>query len=144
MAMMTFSVEAHSESPTKTVAKARGFDMIIDEPEELGGSNEGPNPVEFMLGSLSGCLNVVCHMIAEEMGFELRGVKISLEGQLNPERLFGSCMDERAGYQNISVRITPDTDADEETLKTWLKAVEGRCPVSDNVCNPTPVVLDLG
>lgn len=143
MGLMTFSVEAHSESPAKTVAKARGFEMIIDEPPELGGTDAGPNPVEFMLGSLAGCLNVVCHMVAREMGFELRGVRISLEGQLNPERLFGTCMDERAGYQKIAVRISPDADADEETLRKWLGEVEGRCPVSDNVCNPTPVELEL-
>ena len=45
MEELTFRVKAHSENPTKTVVKARTFKMIIDEPTDLGGTNDGPNPV---------------------------------------------------------------------------------------------------
>lgn len=139
MADMKFRVKATSASPAKTIVKARNFEIIIDEPQELGGSNEGANPVEYVLAAFAGCLNVMAHVIANEMKFELRGVEIELSGDLNPARLFGQSFEERAGYKQIEVVIKPDTNADEKTLDKWLKAVEDRCPVSDNLKNMTPI-----
>ncbi|MDD3556042.1 MAG: OsmC family protein [Proteiniphilum sp.] len=143
MSELTFSVNAHSENPTKTVVKTRTFQMIIDEPADLGGTNEGANPVEYVLAALSGCLNVMCHVVAQEMDIKLRGVEIQLAGKLNPDKLFGKETSDRAGYKEITVEINPDTDADRPTLEKWLEAVESRCPVSDNLNNPTPVHIKL-
>ena len=143
MADLTFRVKAHSENPTKTVVKARTFNMIIDEPEDLGGTNDGPNPVEYVLAALSGCLNVMCHVVANEMKINLKEVEIKISGALNPDRLFGKETEDRAGYKSINVEINPDTDADKATLEKWLQTVEARCPVSDNLANPTPVHISL-
>ena len=140
---LKFRVQAHSENPTKTVVKARGFEIIIDEPESLGGTNEGANPVEFVLAAFCGCINVMGHVIAKEMGFELRNIKIKMCGNLNPQRLFGAAFEERAGYKGIDVSIEPDCDATIETLEEWLAKIEDRCPVSDNLSNKTPINLLL-
>ena len=117
--------------------------MIIDEPTELGGTNEGANPVEYLLAALSGCLNVMCHVVAREMNFTLRSVEIKLSGTLNTDKLFGKETTERAGYKEINVEITPDADVDKETLARWIKTIESRCPVSDNIANPTPLHISL-
>jgi uncharacterized OsmC-like protein len=143
MADSTFRVKAHSENPTKTVVKARSFQMIIDEPAELGGTNEGANPVEYLLAALSGCLNVMCHVVAKEMNFTLRSVELKLSGTLNTDKLFGKETSDRAGYKEINVEIIPDADADKETLEKWIKIIESRCPVSDNIANPTPLHISL-
>jgi uncharacterized OsmC-like protein len=143
MADSTFRVNAHSTNPTKTIVKARSFQMIIDEPAELGGTNEGANPVEYLLAALSGCLNVMCHVVAREMNFTLRSVEIKLSGTLNTDKLFGKETTERAGYREINVEIIPDADADKETLARWIKTIESRCPVSDNIANPTPLHISL-
>jgi uncharacterized OsmC-like protein len=143
MADISFSVKAHSENPTKTVVKARSFQMIIDEPADLGGTNDGANPVEYLLAALSGCLNVMCHVVARELNINLRGLEIELAGRLNPDKLFGKETSDRAGYKEIDVVINPDTDADRATLEKWLEVVESRCPVSDNLNNPTPVHIKL-
>lgn len=143
MPVLKFAVKARSENPTKTVVEARGFKMVIDEPENLGGTNDGANPVEYVLAALSGCLNVVGHIVAKEMGFTLRGIEFELEGDLDPAKFSGKDTDERAGYKEIRVKIKPDADADEETLEKWLETIESRCPVSDNIANATPVKITL-
>ena len=117
--------------------------MIIDEPADLGGTNDGANPVEYVLAALSRCLNVMCHVVAKEMNITLKGVEIKLSGILNPDKLFGKETTDRAGYKEIKVEINPDTDADKETLEQWVKVVEARCPVSDNLANPTPIHISL-
>lgn len=144
MSQLQFKIAAKSESATKTIVKARNFELIIDEPESLGGTDSGPNPVEYELAALSGCLNVMGHLIAKEMGFTLRGIEMEIEGDLDPGKFSGVSMKERAGYKDIRVVIKPDADADEATLKKWLEAVESRCPVSDNLSHATPVELKVG
>ena len=144
MADLKFRMKAHSESPAKTIVKARNFEIIVDEPADLGGTDSGANPVEYMLAALAGCLNVMGHVIAGEMGFPLRGLKIEISGNLNPDRLFGKSFDERAGYKSVTAKVIPDCDADKETLDKWLETIWDRCPVSDNIQNVTPVKIELG
>ena len=144
MASIKFIAHAENENTTKTIVTARNFKMIVDEPENLGGTNKGANPVEYLLAALAGCLNVVGHLIAKEMGFALNGLVIELEGDLDPAKFMGKSNQNRAGYSNIRVVIKPDTDAGQAVLEEWLKRIEIRCPVSDNISNSTPLEFSLG
>ncbi len=141
MPNLNFSIKSKSENPTKTIVEARNFKMIVDEPQNLGGTDGGANPVEYVLAALAGCLNVVGHLIAKEMGFEIKGISIDIDGDLDPAKFMGQNVDSRAGYSEIRVKIKPDTDADDATLSKWVKAIESRCPVSDNLTNATPVKI---
>ena len=70
-------------------------------------------------------------------------MQIDIEGGLNPAKFMGLSSDERTGYQYINVKIRPNTNVEEEVLAKWVKAVEERCPVSDNIGNATPISIDL-
>ncbi|HSH52729.1 MAG TPA: OsmC family protein [Bacteroidales bacterium] len=144
MSDLKFRIQAQKASATKTIVKARNFEIIVDEPEDLGGTNSAANPVEYVLAALAGCLNVMGNLIANEMGFELEDLRIDISGNLNPARLFGKSDEDRAGYKNIVVKMFPTCNADEATLEKWLHTVESRCPVSDNIQNITPVSIELG
>ena len=141
MADLEFKVKARSESAARTVVSARGFTLVVDEPPELGGTDHGANPVEYVLAALAGCLNVVGHLVARELGFAIRSLEIDISGTLNPERLLNQSTDDRAGYKQIAATLRVDSDADEATLVQWLRIVESRCPVSDNLARATPVAL---
>lgn len=143
MSDLKFSVSGRSESASRIAVKAREFTLIVDEPPALGGENLGPNPVEYELTALLGCLNVMGHLIAKEMAFTIKSLQINASGELNPDRLFGKATADRAGYKAISVEVMVDADADQATLDSWLAQVESRCPVSDNLSNSTPVTLNL-
>lgn len=143
MADLRFRIKAQAERATKTIVKARQFEFAVDEPEDLGGKDEAPNPVEYIMGALAGCLNVMAHVVAGEMKFELKSLKIDIVGDLNPARLFGLSYDERAGFKALEVTLKPEADVDAETLKTWAEAMENRCPVSDNLKHETPVVVKV-
>jgi uncharacterized OsmC-like protein len=136
-------IQSQSESPTKTVVKAREFDLVVDEPADLGGENEGPTPVEYLLAGFTGCLNVVGHLVANDLGFELRSIRFKATGPIDPAKLFGQETEQRPGFKNIDIQLSVDADADEATLQEWLTRVEARCPISDNISNFTPVSLNL-
>lgn len=144
MSIMKFNVKAKSESKTKIVVETRGFKMTIDEPQNMGGTNEGANPVEYLLAALSGCLNVTGYLVAREIGFKLNGIELEIEGDLNPDKFMGKSSAERGGYKEIRVTLKPDSDADKDTLEDWINIVESRCPVSGNISNATPLKIVLG
>jgi uncharacterized OsmC-like protein len=138
MSDLNFIVKGVSENPTKFVAEARTFRLVIDEPPALGGTDEGANPVEYLLASYAGCLNVMGHLLAEELGFKLDKLEIEVTGDINPDRLFGKSFEERAGFKKIQVTLKPSANVSPEVLREWTRAVENRCPVNDNLRNITP------
>lgn len=143
MSDLIFKVSGESTSSAQFVAKARNFRLIVDEPENLGGTDEDANPVEYILAGLAGCLNVVGHLVAKELGFTIKKLKIEVSGSLNPNKLFGNSNAERSGFKEIKLNLIPDTDADINLLVKWLKIVEDRCPVNDNLTNKTPVKIGV-
>ncbi|MGQ1947808.1 OsmC family protein [Geofilum sp. OHC36d9] len=143
MANLTFSVKGNNSNTTRLDVETRQFKLIVDEPAEMGGNDEGPNPVEYILAGYAGCLNVVGHVVAKELGINLQKLTIEVSGQLNPTRFLGLSNDERAGFQSINVKLNIDSDATPDTLNQWLEAVENRCPVRDNLSNPTPLSISV-
>lgn len=143
MSDLDFSIKGVSENPTKFVAEARNFQIVIDEPPALGGTDHGANPVEYLLASYAGCLNVMGHLIASELDFKLDKLEIEVKGNLNPDRLFGKSFTERAGFKNIQVSLKPFADVSPELLGKWIQEVENRCPINDNLLNKTPIELEV-
>lgn len=143
MSDLVFSVQGESASAAKFVAKTRNFRLVVDEPENLGGTDENANPVEYILAGLAGCLNVVGHLVAKELGFSLKKLTIEVTGNINADRLFGISTDERAGFKKIDLKLIPETDASIDVLAQWLRIVQDRCPVKDNLLNSTPVNVSV-
>lgn len=141
MSLLTFSISGQSENDTKFVAQARQFQIVVDEPPELGGADEAANPVEYLLASYAGCLNVVGHLVAKEHGLEIGGLSIDIEGELDPGKFLGLSQKDRAGYQALTVRLRPHNQIPKRKLDAWLREVTSRCPVSDNLSSETPVEL---
>jgi len=137
MSDIIFNVKGESHSPAKFIAKTGKFQLVIDEPATLGGTDEGPSPVEYILAGLAGCLNVVGHIVAKELGFTIDTLKIEVTGNLNPDLLLGVSNTERAGFKKIDIKLIPETAAPIEVLVDWLKIVQDRCPVKDNLMNST-------
>lgn len=141
--LLKFSIQSKSTSPARTEIETRGFKLVVDEPQELGGTNDAPNPVEYILAGYAGCINVVAHLTAKEFNIDLKDLQISIDGDLNPARLFGESFKERAGYQNINVQLKTESKIDEKVKARWLEAIETRCPVNDNLRNATPIQFSL-
>ncbi|AAL81605.1 osmotically inducible protein C [Pyrococcus furiosus DSM 3638] len=134
---MTIKVVGERLSPTKMKVKAGDFEIMMDKV-----NGEAPSPIDYVLAALAGCINIVATLVAKDMGINIEDLTVEVEGVFNPGKLYGKG-NERAGYKEIKVKIKVKSDADEETLKKWLEQVEARCPVSDNLANPTPLNIEV-
>ncbi|MFT4739976.1 MAG: putative OsmC-like protein [Marivirga sp.] len=140
---LRFSVASHSESPAKSSINVRGFQFYIDAPQAFSGSNQAPTPFEFILAGYAGCINVVAHLTAKELGISLKDLDINISGDLNTDKMFGKSVKYRAGYKTIYVALKTSTVIAQELKARWLKAIDNRCPVSDNLANTTPIIFHL-
>ena len=55
--------------------EVRGFKVTIDEPAILGGTDQAPNPVEYLLLAQAGCLSIVLSL-AQKKKIQLKNIKI--------------------------------------------------------------------
>jgi uncharacterized OsmC-like protein len=81
--------------------------------------------------------------IAKELGIDVKGTEVEVKATLDPAKFAGTNRQVRAGYQAVDVTIRVDSDAPAEQLEKLRSEVEARCPVSDNIANPTPVNISL-
>ncbi len=123
----------------KCLANVRDFLLTIDEPAEMGGKNEGMNPVELVLAAMGACQEIGYAFASAVMGIPLKKVKCSLEGNMDLRGLLALDESIPAGYTDISYETTIESDADDETLKKLAAFVEKHCPVLDTIKRPVPV-----
>ena len=138
------TIRGQSENETRLNLTAGRFNTVIDEPRSLGGTDAGPSPIQVLLMSLAGCINVTGHLIAKEKGLHLNQMNITIEGVMNPAAFYGRSYEERAGFKQISVMVNPDfTNATEQDINAWLNETEERCPVTDNIKFGTDIMVKI-
>lgn len=142
MTDLKITIEGKAQTAARFSANARQFNIVVDEPPHLGGEDLGANPVEYLLASYAGCINVVAHLTARELNINLASLEISVQGNINPARLLGESDEERAGFKQIDVNFSPVTDASPEQIEKWMDIIKSRCPVNDNLAFPTPLTFN--
>ncbi len=120
--------------------KARGFKIIMDEPEALGGTDAGMNPVEAVLTALGSCQCIVAAAFAKAQGIDLQEIWVELEGDLDPAGFLKGKEGVRNGFQEIRMTLHITSDSPEEKVKAFGEFIASRCPVEDNLLNTTPIV----
>lgn len=117
-----------STGSLSTAVRARHFDFVVSEPPSFGGTDEGPNPIEYLLGSLNGCVTVVIETIAAELGLTVDSVETSATGTLDV-RGFAGTADVSPHFQQLTLTLTLTTAASEAELAELKTQVLRRCPV---------------
>ena len=119
------------------------FELEIDEPPVLLGEDKGPNPVEYLLAGLSGCLTSSLIFHAAARGITIRGVESRLEGDLDLRGFLGISKDVRVGYENIRVYFKIDADISDADKQELIQMAKKYSPVFNTVANPTDVTVEL-
>lgn len=122
-------------------AKSRQFEITIDEPKELGGTDTGMNPVELLLCAFGACQAIVARVYAPQFGLELRDFRIELEGDVDIDG-FLSRADVRCGFSEIRYNIHIKSDASEKKIQEFAAFVKQKCPVGDTIGEHVRMVLN--
>ncbi|MEX0649114.1 MAG: OsmC family protein [Balneolaceae bacterium] len=135
----TFRANSRLEDGFLAKVNSREFSFISDEPEDLGGTNQGPNPVEYVLGAFAACQEIVVKAYATVLGIDVSSIKVEVEGDLDLHG-FLNLTEERAGFTAVNYTTTVETtETDPEKLKQLEQLSVARCPVLDIIKNPVPL-----
>lgn len=138
-AQTSFSAESRLEDGFQSKVNIRNFEFASDEPEKLGGTNTGPNPVEYVLGALAACQEIVVKTHAALLNIDVNAVEVTVNGDIDLNG-FLNLSDARAGFQSISFNTVIDTDEqDSQKLDKLKELTFNQCPVLDIIQNPVPV-----
>lgn len=115
----------------RTELFASGKTVVADEPEEVGGTNTGPAPGEFLMISLASCTAITLRMYADRKKWSVDKIKVEVSF-------------EKAEYKTIFTRdiyLEGNLSADE---RQKLLEIAEKCPVHKTLSNPIEINSKLG
>jgi uncharacterized OsmC-like protein len=119
------------------------FELIADEPPLLLSGDKGPNPVEYALTALAGCLTSSLIYHAAAKGIAIKGVESRLETELDLRGFLGISEDVKVGYKHIHVYFKIDADVSDEEKDELIKMAQKYSPTFNTISNATPVTAQL-
>jgi uncharacterized OsmC-like protein len=124
-----------------TEHRAGGKSFVVDngEAEVLLGEDKAPNPVEWLLHALIGCMTTTTAYHAAARNIAVEAIDSNLEGDLDLRGFLGLSEEVRKGYSAIRVRMRVKTKASAATIK----ALTAMSPVFDTVSRSVSVSVEV-
>jgi putative redox protein len=95
-----------------------GHRLVIDEPEDAGGGNQGPSPTRTVAAALAACTAITTEMYAARKGWDIGEVEVEVEmeyGEASVPRSF-----------EVILRV-PDGLTEDQVER--LRTIAGKCPI---------------
>lgn len=144
MAMLKFKAESTwTEADPAVKVRSGKHEFFIDEPASVGGADKGPNPLQYVIGSLTGCVTIVGRKVAKNMGITLHEISVSIEGDIDDRGFTGQDPNVPKGFQEMRLVFKVKSDAPREKIEEWMRATENLCPVGNTYRDGTRVKMEL-
>lgn len=120
-------------------AIVRPFTIRIDEPLELCGTNEHPNPQEYLLSALNACMMVGYSAVATLMGIRLTRLEVETSGEIDLRGFLGIDAAVPAGYPRLEQTVRIAGDGTPEQFQELHRIVRATSPNYFNVTRAVAV-----
>lgn len=132
MGNVRYKVSSESEEGMRVkVNNGRGHEIIIDEPEQLGGTDQGMNPVEVTLASLAGCFSITASLLAKKMKVSIDNLKVEAAGEIDEKAMSSKEVD--SGFKEVDIVIKIKSQSSKDKIEELFQNIELFCPVSDSL-----------
>ena len=123
----------------------RGFTIDVDEPFELGGTNQYANPQEYLLAALNACMLTGYTALCALHGIHLEKLELVTEGDIDLRGFLGLDPAVSPGYDALSVTVTVKGDGTPEQFEEIHRMMLATSPNFHNISkaitmNPSLVV----
>jgi putative redox protein len=106
-----------------------GHELVLDEPQEAGGSDLGPRPTQLLAASLAGCTAITVELYAERKGWDLGEVEVEVDFEY-----------EGPVPKAFEVTLRVPRPLTEEQRERLLR-IAGKCPVHKVIAAETEVTV---
>lgn len=119
-----------SEKNYVAEASIRNHFVVIDEPVELGGDDNAPTPVEYLLTAIGSCVAITLRMYAQRKKWDLGKVSVNVHLKENLKA---------EGIEKVIVEEISFENEISSSQREKLLEIAGKCPVANMVKNGTKI-----
>lgn len=118
---------------------AKDFTIRVDEPLELCGTNQHPNPQETLFAALNACMMVGYVACCALEGIELEELRIETEGDIDLRGFLGIDATVKPGYDQVRYLVHIKGNGTPAQFETIHRTVMATSPNYFNLRNPIPL-----
>lgn len=119
----------HGKENFKTTMTAGSHELIADEPKDVGGTNQGPDPYDYLLMSLGSCTVITLKMYANRKKWPVDDIYVELRYFKDHASDCQNCDENSAKIDWIEKEIIVKGDLSQEQLDKLLE-ISHKCPVN--------------
>jgi uncharacterized OsmC-like protein len=116
--------------------------LVCDEPANLGGTDQGPNPLEFFMSAVGFCENVTFARWATLKGLQFNSLETSVRGHWD-RRGQGEWEEVAPAFKDFVVETRITSNAPLEEIQEITRTAHMRCPMHASITKIGPVVDKL-
>jgi uncharacterized OsmC-like protein len=98
----------------------RGHTVTCDLPENQGGTNSGPSPLELAVMALAGCGVIIYADVCKNSKIDPGEIEINIEAQKNPSP---------KPISNVTMKVNIKSKARKALVEAAWRRTEANCPV---------------
>lgn len=117
----------------------KDYTIRIDEPLELCGTNQFPNPQEYLMAALNACMMVGFTALCALEGIELEELRIETEGDIDLRGFLGIDDKVRPGYDQLRQKVVVRGNGTPEQFERIHSIVVKTSPNYFNLATAIPV-----
>jgi uncharacterized OsmC-like protein len=130
-------IKAGGETITRS---DRNFKLVVDEPPQLGGSDEHPNPVEYLAAGLCGCITAGIATNAALFGTPLDGIEVEVEMDYDLRNVLGIDRNGPGEVTELRYKVRLSGTGAHENMIRSKETIDKKSPVRNTLQLPIKVV----
>ncbi|UKJ06604.1 OsmC family protein [Solitalea lacus] len=111
----------------KTMLQINNHLLVADEPEQVGGKDQGPAPAEFLMSSLATCTAITLRMYVQHKSWDVGEINVQV------------CLEHNNDHGNLTTNIvrfvSVSKQVDYDKLQ-HLIAIANSCPIHNLLTHP--------
>lgn len=116
---------------------------LVDEPTDVGGTDRGPNPYDYLLGALGACTAMTMRMYARRKGWQFGASRVEVTHRRIHAQDCEECETTEGRVDHLHRVITLDPALGEEE-RTRLLEIADKCPVHRTLSSEIRITTSNG